>query len=174
MRWCIGYTYHLKEEGWHCTETDWLRTEGVPPHWPRGVPLPLAAALPPQSPAPRRHRRGLGLTPFPQLPGITGPPLYPIPFAPRPPFPSQGLKTLSPLHRSPGEGVLDGPGGHQGTQKTLFAICRMSLVMLFSVVPVVMWEGVEARYVKKKLRYSEGCFFSVIPRGEELCEGGAM
>ena len=34
--------------------------------------------------------------------------------------------------------------------------------------------GVEARYVKEKLRYSEGCFFSVIPRGEELCEGGVM
>ena len=48
--------------------------------------------------------------------------------------------------------------------------------MLFSVVPVVMWGGVEARYVKEKLRYSEGCFlfFSVIPRGEELCEGGVM
>ena len=49
--------------------------------------------------------------------------------------------------------------------------------MLFSVVPVVMWEGVEARYVKKKLRYSEGCVFvcfSVIPQGEELCEGGVM
>ncbi|CAL8290533.1 unnamed protein product [Arctogadus glacialis] len=25
------------------------------------------------------------------------------------------LKTPYPLHRSPGEGVLDGPGGHQGT-----------------------------------------------------------
>ena len=50
MRWCTGYTYHLKEEGWHCTETDWLRTEGVPPHWPRGVQRLLAAALPPHSP----------------------------------------------------------------------------------------------------------------------------
>ncbi|CAL8254031.1 unnamed protein product [Boreogadus saida] len=28
---------------------------------------------------------------------------------------ASGLKTPYPLHRSPGEGVLDGPGGHQGT-----------------------------------------------------------
>ncbi|CAL8285692.1 unnamed protein product [Arctogadus glacialis] len=33
----------------------------------------------------------------------------------REPAARDGLKTPYPLHRSPGEGALEGPGGHQGT-----------------------------------------------------------
>ena len=99
----VVYRLHLPPKGRRVA----LHRDRLAPY--RGGAAPLAQGGPatPRCRPPRLHRRGLGLSPFPQLPGVTSPPLYPIPFAPRPPFPSKGLKTPYPLHRSPGAGCTN-------------------------------------------------------------------